>query len=79
MRIFGTIAAAHRHRQPRDVAAELEAAFGHRIRNDVTEERIACDDDVSARDKYAAHGLAEPLEEYVQSFVVFLIENREAR
>lgn len=77
--ILWPVTAAHGHRQASDVAAELEAAFRHRVSDDVAEERIARDHHVRARHEYAFQRFAEVLEKIMQSFVVLFRKHSETR
>lgn len=57
--VLWPVTAAHGHRQPSDVAAQLEAAFCHRVSDNVAEERIACDHHVRAGHEHVLQRFAE--------------------
>jgi hypothetical protein len=76
--VLRTVAAAHRHGEPGDVATQLKAAFGHGVRDDVREQRIAGNNHVAARHEHASQLLAELFEEIIQAVMIFFVEDREA-
>src|SRR5437588_12148158 len=77
--IFRPIATAHCHRQTRYIPPHLQAALCHRGGYDVREQRVACDNNVGARDDAAHKRNAKTFEKLVQFLAVFGVKDRKPR
>ena len=77
--VFRPVAAAHRHGQPHDVAAQFQPALRHRGSDDVCEQRVACHDDVCAGHDHAYEHGRQSFEEVVQIAAIFHVEDCEPR
>jgi hypothetical protein len=77
--IFRSVAAAHRHGQPHDGAAQFQSALRHRGSNDVRQQGIACHNDIRTGDDRLREQPCQLFEEIVQFAAVFDVEDGETR
>lgn len=79
MGVFRSVAAAHCHDQANDLTPQFEAGGTHRCDDYMRKQRIACDNNVCARNGSAQDEMPKLKEKIVQQLTVALIENRETR